>query len=165
MYLLDTGIVFELRNARAGRIDPGLAAWTGSISAQTMFLSAISFIDLESAAARVERRDKNAAAALRNWIDNQLAKAFEGRILAIDRAVARRRRSLPFPDGRVALLAATAAEHGLTMVTRESAAFRGGRIKVFNPSGYSPDAAEDETDWREAARNGPLWLKNLFIRT
>jgi hypothetical protein len=61
------------------------------------------------------------------------------------------------------LLASTALEHGLTLVTRNIAAFKAGRVRTFNPWGYSP-AAEEDADWRQAARAGPLWLKNLFVR-
>ena len=61
-------------------------------------------------------------------------------------------------------VAATALEHGLTLVTRNAAAYRGARVKLFDPRDYTADTAEDEGDWRDAARTGPLWLKNLFVR-
>ena len=32
MYLLDTDIVFELRNAKTGDTDPGLAGWAASVA-------------------------------------------------------------------------------------------------------------------------------------
>jgi toxin FitB len=166
MYLLDTPVVFELRKARAGRTDPGLASWAGGAPRQNLFLSALSLLELENGAMRIERRDKAAAAPLRSWIDNQLMPAFEGRILPVDAAVVRRRAGLPHADSRDALLAATAIEHGLILVTRNTAAFKGGRVKLFNPWGYTPEAGVDEgEEWDRASRTGPLWLKNLFVRT
>jgi len=90
-------------------------------------------------------------------------RAFEGRILAVDTAVIRRRAQIGVADARDALLAATAIEHGLTLVTRQTAAYKGARVKLFNPWGYTPEDEED-TDWRQAGRAGPLWLKNLFVR-
>lgn len=165
MYLLDTGVVAELRKARAGRTDPGLAAWASGMSRQNMFVSALTLLELENGAARAERRDKGAGAALRAWIDTQVVPAFEGRILAVDAAVVRRRGQIALHDARDALLAATALEHAMTLVTRHPAAFKAGRVKTFNPWGYSPDAVEDGADWRQAGRSGPLWLKNLFVRT
>jgi hypothetical protein len=51
----------------------------------------------------------------------------------------------------------------MTLVTRQTAAFKGGRVKTFNPWGYTPED-EDDSDWRQAARTGPVWLKNLFVR-
>jgi toxin FitB len=163
MYLLDTQVVLELRKARAGRTDPGLAAWGAGVARQNLFLSALTLLELENGAGRVEKQDKAAGAALRGWIGDQVMRAFEGRVLPVDAAVVRRRAQLPFADTRDALLAATAIEHGLTLVTRQTAAFKGGRVKLFNPWGYAPED-EDDGDWRQAARTGPLWLKNLFVR-
>ena len=163
MYLLDTGVVFELRKAKAGRTDPGLATWAAGVATQNLFLSALTLLELENGAARLEGRDKAAGAALRGWIDGQVMPAFDGRVLAVDAAVVRRRGQLPYADARDGLLAATALEHGLTLVTRNTAAFKAGRVKLFNPWGYTPDADEDG-DWGQAARTGPLWLKNLFVR-
>lgn len=164
MYLLDTPVVFELRKARAGRTDPGMAAWAAGVSRLNLFLSALSLLELESGAARLARRDKPAGAAVREWIEQRLLPAFDGRVLPVDVAVVRRRAALPYADNRDGLLAATALEHGLTLVTRNLAAFRAGRVRLFNPWGYTPEAIDDETDWRQAARAGPLWLKNLFVR-
>lgn len=163
MFLLDTGVAFELRKARAGRTDPGLASWAASVPRQSLFLSALSLIELGNSAARLEARDKAGAAALRSWIDGQLTRAFEDRILPVDAAVAKRRAQLAYADARDGLMAATALEHGLTLATRHTGAFRAGRVKVFNPWGYTPDA-DDDGDWGQAGRTGPLWLKSLFVR-
>ena len=161
MYLLDTPVVLELRKAKAGRTDAGLATWAAGMSRQNLFLSALSLLELENGAARMERQDKAGAAAQRGWIADQVMPAFEGRILPVDAAVVRRRAQLALADTRDALLAATAIEHGLTLVTRQTASFKGTRLKLFNPWGYTP---EDDGDWRQAARTGPVWLKNLFVR-
>jgi predicted nucleic acid-binding protein len=165
MYLLDTGVVLELRKARAGRTDPGLTGWAAGIPRQSLFLSALTLLELDTGAGTAEAKDKAAGAALRSWIDAQVMPAFEGRILPVDVAVVRRRGQLSYADARDGLLAATALEHGLTLVTRTPAAFKAGRVKVFNPWGYAPDAFDEEADWGQAARTGPLWLKNLFVRT
>ncbi len=165
MYLLDTPVILDLRKARAGQTDAGLAAWAAGVARERLFLSAISLVELEGVAARSARSDKTAGAALRGWIDNQVVPAFEGHILPLDAAVARRRGQLAMAETRDALFAATALEHGLTLVTRNKAAFKGARVRLFDPSGYKPtNEAEDEADWRSAARSGSLWLRNLFIR-
>jgi hypothetical protein len=163
MYLLDTPVVLELRKAKAGRTDAGLATWAAGIQRQNLFLSALSLLELETTAAKTEKQDKAGGAALRAWVADQVMPAFEGRILAVDAAVVRRRAQLALADTRDALLAATAIEHGLTLVTRQTAAFKGARLKLFNPWGYTPED-EDDADWRQAARSGPVWLKNLFVR-
>ena len=166
MYLLDTDVVLELRKAKAGHADAGLETWASGVDRQSMFLSALSLVEVANGASRAGRKDKAAGATLREWLDEQLLPAFDGRILAIDAAIVRRRMTLAYADNRDGLLAATALEHRLTLVTRNASAFKLGRVKLFNPWGYAPDAQEDEdSDWRQAARAGPLWLKNLFVRT
>lgn len=165
MHLLDTDIVFELRNAKAGVTDPGLAAWAAGTARSSLFISALTLLELETAAARAERKDKANGAQLRDWLDSRVAPAFEGRVLAIDAAVVRRRAHVPLADSRDALLAATALEHGLTLTTREPAAFaKVPRLKVFNPWGYKPQALEDEEDWGQVAKAGSQWLRNIFVR-
>lgn len=161
MYLLDTPIVFDLRKARAAQSDTGLAGWAAGVARERLFLSAISLVELGAAAARA---NKASGAALRAWIDDQVVPAFEGHILPLDAAVARRRGDLAITDTRDALFAATALEHGLSLVTRNKAAFKGARVRLYDPTGYRPAETEDASDWRTAGRSGPLWLRNLFIR-
>jgi toxin FitB len=165
MFLLDAPVVLELRLAKTGRADAGLTAWAAGVTRQSLFLSALTLLELESGAGMMARRDKDAAMARQAWIDNQLMPAFDGRILPVDAAVVRRRAQLPQANPRDGLLAATALEHGLTLVTRNVGAFKAGRVKVFNPWGYSPETAEDEADWNQATRGGPMWLQNLFVRS
>lgn len=182
MYLLDTLIISELRHARAGQTDAGLTRWAAGVPKHNLFISALSLMELEAAVMQAERRDKAAATGLRGWLDHQVMKAFEDRILPVDAAVSRRCAHLAISDTRDALLAATALVHGLTLVTRNPSAFKPGRVKVFNPWGYSsggyssggykqghPDAvadgsADEAADWREGTRTGSLWFKNLFVR-
>lgn len=164
MYLLDTPIVLELREARAGG-EAGLATWAAGVPRERLFLSAISLVELEAAVLRAGRGDRAAGAALRRWLDDQVVPAFEGHVLPLDAAVARRRGQLALAETRDALFAATALEHGLTLVTRNAAAFKGARVKLFDPRGYQADEMDDDADWRTAGRSGALWLRNLFVRS
>jgi predicted nucleic acid-binding protein len=163
MFLLDSEVVLDLRHARADGDGAALANWAQRTSRQSMFLSALSLVELENAAALAAKQSKAAGAAWRGWIDDQLLPAFEGRILPVDLLVARRRGLLAFDHDRDALLAATALEHGLTLVTYYAAAFRGARVKLLDPSRFATDAGEDG-DWREATRARSPWIRNLFIR-
>lgn len=165
MHLLDTEIVYALREAKGGRADAALTAWASGAARASLFVSALTLLELETAVARAERKDKAQGAALRDWLDNRVARAFEGRILPIDAAVVRRRASVPLTDGRDALLAATALEHGMTLATRDAAAFaKVPRLKLFNPWTYKPEAVDEDEDWGQAAKAGAQWLRNIFVR-
>jgi len=161
MYLLDTEVVLDLRDARAG--SAATTGWAQRISRHAMFVSALMIVELDNAAALAGKQGKAAGAAWRCWIDDQLLPAFEGRIVPVDLAVARRRAGLALDQDRDALLAATALEHGLALVTYRPAAFRTARLKLVDPSRAAPDTSE-AADWREATRERAPWLKNLFIR-
>lgn len=163
MYLLDTGMVLDFREARRPGGDPALAAWAERVPAQQMFLSAATLLELENAAALAARRSKDAGAAWRGWLDGQLVPAFDERILPVDAAVIRRRAQIPYASDREGVLAATALVHNLTLVTREPRKYRAGRVKVLDPAGFELDGADD-ADWREATRSGAAWLRNLLIR-
>jgi predicted nucleic acid-binding protein len=164
MYLLDTGVVLELRKAKAGESDPGLSAWAAGIARQKLFISALNLLEIENAAARLGRKDRSAGLLVREWIDHHVMPAFEGRVLPVDAAIVRRRAQLPYANTRDGLLAATALEHGLTFVTRKVSAFRAGRVKVLNPSGYTAQPIDEEEDWGQGTQAGHLWLKNLYVR-
>ena len=164
MFLLDTGIVLELRKAKAGQSDAGLAAWAAALPRQKLFISALNLLELENAAARLARRDRAAGLVVRDWIDQRVMPAFDGRVLPVDAAVVRRRAQLPYANTRDGLLAATALEHGLTFVTHRVSAFRAGRVKLLNPSGYVAQPSEEDEDWAHGTQTGQQWLKNLYVR-
>ena len=164
MFLLDTGIVLELRKARAGPADAGLAAWASGLPRHKLFISALNLLEIENAAARLARKDRAAGLLVRDWIDQRVMPAFEGRVLPVDAAVVRRRAQLPYANTRDGLLAATALEHGLTFVTHRVSAFRAGRVKLLNPSGYVAPPGDEDDDWSHGAQTGHQWLKNLYTR-
>jgi len=164
MFLLDTPVILELRKSRPDPADAGVRGWAAETPRQQLFISALTLLELEESVSRAARADKAGGAALRTWLDDRVAAAFDERILAVDAAVARKRASVALPDNRDALMAATALVHGLTLVTRNTAAFRASRLKLFNPWGYAPCEGEDIADWREATKASPAWLKNLFLR-
>jgi predicted nucleic acid-binding protein len=134
MFLLDTNIVSELR--RPDKADGRVLAWAGATPVASFFLSAISILEIELGVLQVERRDAVQGAILRAWVDNQVLPRFEGRILAVDTAVAQHCARLHVPDPRAerdALIAATAMVHGLTVVTRNVWDFERMDVPVLNP--------------------------------
>lgn len=164
MHLLDTGVVWELRAAKAGNGDAGVARWAAAQPRTGLFISVLTITELGLAAQQVARSDKSGALAIRRWVDDRVLPAFEGRVLPVDVAVARRAAEMGYLDRRDGLFAATALEHGLTLATRDPGAFKPGRVKTVSPWRYAPDTSEEAGDWRDATRTGPLWLKNLFVR-
>lgn len=136
MFLLDTNVVSELRKVRAGKADPGIAAWAGGADTRSLFISVITVQELEIGVLLVERRDRAQGAILRQWLEQHVLPAFAGRILAVDLAIARSGARLHVPDPRPVrdcLIAATALVHGLTVVTRNVADFAATGLPVLNP--------------------------------
>ena len=133
MFLLDTNVVSELRKTQA---DPAVAAWARSVPAYKLYISAITLLEIETGILRLERRDPEQAAPLRNWLEVHVMSAFAGRVLSVDGAVARRCARLHVPDRSnecAALIAATALVHDLTVVTRNTRDFAFSGAPVLNP--------------------------------
>lgn len=136
MYVLDTNVVSELRKANSGKADANVITWANSVPATSLFLSAISVLELEMGILLIERRDMAQGKLLRQWFEHQVLPAFEGRILVVDTAVARQCASLHVPDPRSdrdALIAATAQVHGMTVVTRNVDDFKPTGVAILNP--------------------------------
>jgi toxin FitB len=139
MYVLDTNVVSELRKAKSGRADKRVVAWASRVPAGSLYLSAITVLELEMGVLRIERRDGAQGLLLRRWLDEQVLPAFAGRVLSVDAEVARRCARLQVPDRmseRDALIAATALAHGMTVVTRNGADFAPSKVPLIAP--WSP---------------------------
>jgi toxin FitB len=134
MFLLDTNVVSELR--RPAKADRNVLAWANGVPAASIFLSAISILEIELGILLMEHKDVAQGVVLRAWMDNQILPRFEGRILSVDATVARSCARLHVPDPRSerdALIAATALVHGLTVVTRNTRDFEPIGVAVLNP--------------------------------
>jgi len=132
MFLLDTNVVSELRKVRAGRADAHVAAWADSVDAADLYLSVISLQELEIGVLLAERRDPVQGAVLREWLEERVVPAFDGRILIVDADVALRSARLHVPNPRPlrdGFIAATALVHGMTVVTRN--------VDDFTPTGVT----------------------------
>jgi toxin FitB len=136
MYLVDTNVISELRKLGAGKADAGVVAWLAGVDAASLYVSAITILELERGILRLERRDARQGALLRTWMDEYVLPEFAARVLPVDTAVARRCARLQVPDPRPdadALIAATAMAHGLALVTRNVTDFQPFGIDVINP--------------------------------
>lgn len=136
MFVLDTNVVSELRKAKAGKADRNVAAWASRVPASSLFVSAITILELETGVLLVQRRDPKQGALLRAWLDQYVLPAFSGRVLPVDTAVAQRCAALHVPDPRSdrdALIAATAMVHNMTVVTRNMSDFAATGAPLLNP--------------------------------
>lgn len=135
-YLIDTCVISEIvRNKPDARV----RGWLSSVEESRLFLSVITLGELEKGVLKLQAGRKRQT--LETWIRGELAERFEGRILPVDALVARawgallaegeaRGRPLPAIDG---LLAATAAVHQMTLVTRDAGILSSLDVSVFNP--------------------------------
>ena len=136
MFILDTNVVSELRKVRSGKADANVMAWSESVDATDLFISAITMLELEYGVLSVERKDAIQGAMLRSWLEQHVLPEFSDRTLAVDTAVALRCARLHVPDKRSerdALIAATALVHGMSVVTRNVADFGCAGLNVINP--------------------------------
>ncbi len=136
MYVLDTNVVSELRKAKAGKADPNVATWAAGVPESSLYVSAITILELEIGVLLLQRRDAAQGSLLRKWMDERVVPAFEGRVLPVDTAVAQRCAKLHVPDPRAdrdALIAATALVHGMTVVTRNLSDFAPIGVPILDP--------------------------------
>jgi len=146
MYILDTNVVSELRKVRVGKADPSFVAWTESVDAADLFVSAITMMELELGVLLIERKDATQGAMLRAWLEQKVFPEFSGRTLPIDTAVALLCARLHVPDKhseRDALISATALAHGITLVTRNVDDFQSTGAIILNPWDWLP-----KSDWQ-----------------
>jgi predicted nucleic acid-binding protein len=120
---------------------PRVIRWLEKTDETSLFLSVIVFGELRKGICKLPGSRKRKR--LEAWVDQDLAERFTGRVLPVDLEVARRwgelssemekkGRPVPVLDG---LLAATAIEAGLTLVTRNTGHLEGTGVKVLDPWG------------------------------
>ena len=133
MFLIDTDVLSALR--QRGR-NPNVQAWVGSQRTADLYLSVVSVGEVERGIARERRRDSGFALTLATWLDSVLA-VYGNRILPVDIETARRWGRLSDTLGHSSadlLIAATALERGLTVVTRNVRHFQPTGVPVLDPS-------------------------------
>lgn len=132
-YLIDTNVLSELRRKSP---DPGVVTWFSQRPPATLHLSVLTLGEIRKGIEGVG--DEVRKQTLIDWLETDLPTFFTGRILDVDGAVADRWGRLVAAAGRPlptidSLLAATALEHDLVLVTRNTKDFAGLPVEVFNP--------------------------------
>ena len=134
MFLLDTVVLSELRKPQRQR-NRHVVHWLEKASSRDLFVSVVTIGEIERGIEQQRQRDPPFAESLALWVDTVL-RTYEGRILPVDIAVARRWGRLSQRVGNKGLdlaVAATALEHGLTVVTRNVSDFEPTGVSVLNP--------------------------------
>jgi len=134
MYLLDTVVVSELNKRRR---NAGVMQWFERQRPADLFISVISVGEIERGIARQRSSNPEFAAALAAWLDRVLM-LYQEQILPFDLKAARRWGMLSAALGNESadlMIAATALEQGLTLVTRNVSDFEPTGVPVFNPFG------------------------------
>jgi toxin FitB len=132
LYLIDTMVLSELRRRQR---DAGVVAWIAEQRQEDCFLSVVSVGEIERGIARRRAADPVFAGELAAWLD-RLLRLHGERLLAVDLATARRWGQLSAAlghDSADLLIAATALEHGLTVVTRNLRHFTPTGVATLNP--------------------------------
>ena len=132
-YLIDTNVISELRRPSP---DTGVVQWFSQRPASSLFLSVLTLGEIRKGVEKL--KDKHQQIELIDWLENDLVIFFSGRILGIDSAVADRWGRLVAGAGRTvsaidSLLAATAVEHDLILVTRNIKDLEGLAVTTYNP--------------------------------
>jgi predicted nucleic acid-binding protein len=131
-YLLDTCIISELRKPNC---NPGVSAWMSDIQPDEAFLSVLTLGEIRRGIELHRRKSPGAASGLERWLLG-LETHYGDRILPLTPAIADAWGRLsphqppPVTDG---LIAATALEHKLTVVTRNTADFARSGVNTLNP--------------------------------
>ena len=135
-FLLDTNVISELVKPRP---EPRVVSWIAATDESLFYLSVLTLGEIRKGIGSLPSSARRTA--LEAWLDRDLLVRFDGRILHIDRAVAdrwgrltgsaaARKRPIPVIDG---LLAATALQHDLTLVTRNASDMEVAAVPLFDP--------------------------------
>jgi hypothetical protein len=135
-FLLDTNVISELVRPRP---DSRVVKWIDSTAESLLYLSVLTLGEIRTGITSLV--DGRRRVSLESWLDHDFTIRFSDRILPIDSAVADRwgrisanakAKGSPMPviDG---LLAATAIQFDLTVVSRDETFHEIPSLEVFNP--------------------------------
>jgi len=135
-WLLDTNVLSELRRPKPER---KVLAFIAGQPLDLLYVSAVTLAEIRFGIERVGSVTRRAE--LNDWLMHRVRPMFEGRVLAITEDIMLKWRLL-VEDGRKAghtfsqpdlIIAATALQHGLTVVSRDVSDYQKARTPVFNP--------------------------------
>ena len=131
-YLLDT---VTLSQAMSRHPNAGAVAWIAKQDPASLFISVVSVAEICRGSAQARRTDTQFADRIDAWLNTTVA-SFSDRILPINTSVARHWGALQSAAGHGGediMIAATALNHGMTIVTRNVRDFAGLGVTLENP--------------------------------
>jgi len=137
-FLLDTNVVSELRKGL--RADANVIEWFDANQTSELWLSVIVVAELQRGVNLLERRDSSQSRLLQMWLD-ELVGAYDDRVLPITLDVATQWGAIGVPDPLPVvdgLIAATALEHDLIVVTRNVLDIGRSGARVVDPFSSLP---------------------------
>ena len=132
-FLLDTNVISELR--KRDRADAHVRTWIDDHRDDEFWLSVLVVAELRRGVELIRRRDVAAASTLMAWLEPTIT-GYKDRILPITLEIGQRWALLSVPDPLPVidgLIAATALEHDLTLVTRNVDDMKRTGAAVVNP--------------------------------
>ena len=122
MWLLDTMVISELRERTP---DPNVVNWLSLVGDKSLFLSVVTISEIQRGIALQRSKDAPFAGRLQCWLD-ELLRNYGDRVLPVSTEIACCWGDLTAKvghDGADVIIAATALEHGLSVVTRNEKHF------------------------------------------
>ncbi len=135
-WLLDTNVISELRRPRPSARVRGFIAGQ---RLEDLFISTVTFAEIRYGIETVA--DPIRRAELNDWLLHRVRPMFDQRVLEVSEDVMFKWRLL-VEDGRKVghtfsqpdlIIAATALQHGLTVVTRDTGDYKLARVPLLNP--------------------------------
>ena len=135
-WLLDTNVLSELRRPKPER---KVLEFVAAQPLDLLYVSAVTLAEIRFGIELVA--DASRRAELNDWLAHKVRPMFEQRVLAVTEDVMFKW-GLLVEDGRKGghtfsqpdlIIAATALDHGLTVVTRDVSGYQKARAPVFNP--------------------------------
>jgi predicted nucleic acid-binding protein len=135
-YLIDTCVLSETRRKKPNK---GVVDWLAETDEERLFISVVTLMEIQKGIVKLD--DGPRRQAFQTWLDEDLSSRFKGRILGLTQDVAlewgvllgtheRRGEKLPLIDS---LLASTAIQYNLTLVTRNTSDFGRTPARILNP--------------------------------
>lgn len=132
-FLLDTNVISELR--QGSRCDRNVREWRGNLPTDKLYLSVLTTGEIRKGIEFCRVKDALKARVFERWLES-LEMEFEERILPVTAEIAdlwgriSPRANISAIDG---LIAATAAQYGLTVATRNTADFQRCGVDYIDP--------------------------------